>query len=207
VVDPIPSNAIDPTDRLRLEEALLQAGPDRGITVTVLRRSCTYPELRWRLSLLLAAIALLAGSLICPDASPLELLAAQAAGVAIAAGLLRCPAALRALLSEELMERRVDERAARAYAEQVADSPAGVLILVSLLERSVVIWAGGGGAEACDEELDEAVSEILRAIEEGRLTDGLIAAMGRCQRLRTAEQHASGALRRARASGLRLEDD
>ncbi len=207
-----PSRAIDPADRLRIEEALIGAEADGtpSLALVVLGRSSRYPELRWRLSILLAAVALLAAALLWPGASVVVLLATQVIAMLLANLILCIPGLQRALLSEELLERRVDERAARAFAEQgLAAHPqrAGILIFLSLFERRATIWADEGAGEASDTALESAMAEILRGIESRQLTEGLIESIRRCREFQAAQVDSAQVRGCSPGLGLSLEEE
>ncbi len=182
-----PSRLIDPTDRLRIEAAVVEAEKrTRGEIVVVVARACDeYGSAGWRLGVALAAIGFLALALLAPDTSAARLLAAQAAGLGAGHLLARADPIRRRLISRELAEARVGERARRAFAENGLTRTRernGILIFVALLERRVSVLADEGidGAVAPGESWQDVVDRVLEGLRRGEAARGLVAAVERC---------------------------
>lgn len=182
-----PSRWLDPADRLRLESLVVEAERrTAGEIVVVVVHACDeYGAAGWRLGVALAALAFLAGALFAPQVTAPWLLGAQA--LALGAGHLlgRVDAVRRLLISEELVGRRVSERAQRAFAENGLSRTAGrtgILIFVTLLERRVLVLADEGIHRQLDpeESWEDVVALATAGMHEGRPAEGLAAAVRRC---------------------------
>ena len=182
-----PTDLVSPEDRLRIETAIADAERDTsGELVVVVVSSCDdYAYVPWRLGVLLAALAMLGVVVLGEDVPAAALLGAQA--LALAAGLLlgRLPAVRHHLVSEEVQEARVAERARRAFAEHGLARTAkrtGILVFVTLLEHRVVVLADEGIDRALGpgERWEDVVALVLDGIRSGRAVDGLLAGIRRC---------------------------
>jgi putative membrane protein len=97
------------------------------------------------------------------------------------------PVLKRALAGRGLMLKRASQRAAQAFvAEEVFDTRerTGILLFVSLFERQVLVVGDSGiNARVKQEDWDEVVRLIVEGIKQNSLTEGLVAAIGRCGEL------------------------
>jgi putative membrane protein len=97
------------------------------------------------------------------------------------------PVLKRALAGRGLMLKRASQRAAQAFvSEEVFDTRerTGILLFVSLFERQVLVVGDSGiNARVKQEDWDEVVQLILGGIKQNSLTEGLVAAIGRCGEL------------------------
>jgi putative membrane protein len=182
-----PSRLLDPADRQRIEAAVIEAErATRGeIVVAVVRASDEYGSAGWRLAVALAALAFLGLAHLRPDLPLLAYLAAQGAALLAGHALARLDPVRRLLVSDDLAERRVRQRAARAFEENGLGRTAGrtgILLLASLLERRVVVLADEGVHRVLDlgESWQEVVDLAVAGLREGRPAEGLVAAVGRC---------------------------
>lgn len=182
-----PSELLDPADRLRLDAAIheLERGTAGELVVCVVRACDEYGSAGWRLAAAIAALALLGLAAFRPETPAWALLLAQAVAALAAHGLARLDPVRRLLIDDDLIERRVRERALRAFAEHgLARTRArtGVLILVAVFEHRVVVL----GDEAVDHALApgeswaDVVALAVAGLHAGRAADGLLAAVRRC---------------------------
>ena len=206
-----PSQLLDPADRQGIAAALFAAHKmtRAELAVVVVRASDPYVGAPWRLGLLLALLASLGVAAFVPDTSLEALLVLQALALASGHVLARVPAVRARLVSARAAQECVDRRAVRAFAETGLHrhpERAGVLIFVSLLERSVRVLADAGveGRLPGGEPWQEPVETIVAAMREGRAGDGLLAAVEGCGRLLAL--HLPGAGGGASPPGLVLED-
>jgi putative membrane protein len=116
-------------------------------------------------------------------------LGAMGAGVAlaVAGGMLLVqwvPALRRLLAGEELMDRRVTQRALQAFVEEevfATRERTGILIFLSLLEREVrVLGDAGINARVGPGEWEGVVRLIVQGMRQGRPAEGLIEAIAQC---------------------------
>lgn len=94
------------------------------------------------------------------------------------------------LAGKHLVAHRVSQRAAEAFiSEEVfrTRDRTGILLFVSLLEHRVLV-VGDSGINAKVEQSDwhDVVQRIIRGINEGKITDGLVDAIGKCSTLLSA---------------------
>lgn len=182
-----PSKLIGPADRERIEAAVRAAerGTSGEIVVQVVRRSDAFPVAAWRLSVLLAAIVLLAVDARWPETTVMVLFGLQAAAVAVAQLACLCDPIRRLGLREDELEQAARRGALDAFRRSVARRTAGrtgILIYVSLLEHRVVVL----GDEAVDRALApeetwrDVVERVLEGIRAGRAADGIVRAVERC---------------------------
>jgi putative membrane protein len=189
---------IDPADRLHLEAAVVEAerATSGELVVCVVRACDEYGSLGWRLGVTLAALALLGGAALWPEATPVDLLALQCAVLLLAHALARLDPIRRALLPEALLEHHVAERARAAFAEHGLTRTVGrtgVLLFVALLERRVVVLADEGIHQVLgpDESWQEVVELATAGLRSGRAVAGLHAAIRRCGEILRAHLPAS----------------
>lgn len=182
-----PSVLIPPDERLRIETAVAEAerGTDGEIVVAVVAACDAYGFVAWRLGVALAALAFLAIVASGIDLPSVALLGVQ--GLALAAGLVvgRLPAVQHHLVSDEVQEARVAERARLAFAEHGlarTTRRTGILLFVAVLEHRVVVLADEGIHRALGpgERWEDVVELALAGIRQGRPGEGLVAAVRRC---------------------------
>lgn len=182
-----PSKLIGPADRERIEAAVRAAegGTSGEIVVQVVRRSDAYPVAAWRLSVLLAALVLLAVDRVWPEVSVTTLFALQAAAVAVAQLACLLDPIRRLALREDELEQAARRGALEAFRRNVARRTrgrTGILIYVSLLEHRVVVL----GEEAVDRALapgetwQGVVDTMLEGIRSHRAAEGIVRAIERC---------------------------
>lgn len=174
-------------DRMRIETAVQEAelGHSGEIVVVVVDACDEYGSAGWRFACVLAALALLGLGWLRPETTLAGLLGAQALALAAGHWLARRPALRRRLLPEPLVAQRVHERAMRAFAEHGlarTRGRTGVLLLLSALERRVVVLADEGVQRvlAPEERWEDVVALATAGLREGRAADGIVAAVRRC---------------------------
>jgi putative membrane protein len=178
---------LDDSARGRLAEAVRAAErATRGEIVLAVVRACDeYGSAGWRLGVVAAVLAYCG---LHAFAAPLPwwaYLLAQALGLAAGHGLARLDPVRRALLPVALVERRVVERARRAFLENGlarTQGRTGVLLFVALLERRVVVLGDEGihRVLAPDESWQQIVDLARAGLHDGRPVEGLLAAIARC---------------------------
>jgi putative membrane protein len=180
------ASLIDPADRLRIEACVLEAERESSaeIVVAVMRACDAYGSPGWRLGVLLALLAYASLAVWLPGTPPSALLAAQAAALWLGHRLAQLDPIRRQLISEDLVDARVAERAQRTFAEcGLMRSPGrtGVLVFVAVLERRVLVLADEGIPRelAAPQSLDEVVALATEGLRGGRAADGLVAAVNR----------------------------
>jgi putative membrane protein len=179
--------SIDAAGRMAIEAAVREAErATSGEIVVFVARACDeYGSAGWRCGVLFAAAVLLGLGLFGPPLALVPLVAAQAAALLAGHALARIPAVRRAFVSEALLQRAAERRAAAAFAEHGLHRTAGrtgILMLVALFERRVVLLADEGVHRrlAPGHSWQEVVELALAGIREGRAADGIAAAVGRC---------------------------
>jgi putative membrane protein len=178
---------IDPEGRARLERVVAEAERNTGgeIVIAVVSACDEYGSAGWRFGVALAALIFLALGLFVSPLPWTLYLVAQALGVALGHALGRIPTIRRLLLSSDLVMRRVEQRATRAFGElglaRTRDRT-GILILAALLERRVVVLADVGihSVLSPDENWQQVVDLAVAGLRNGRAVDGLEAAARRC---------------------------
>ena len=182
-----PSQLLDPADRQRIEAAVIEAerATSGEIVVAVVHASDEYGSAGWRLGVALAVLAFLGLVHFRPELSPLAYLAAQGAALLAGHPLARLDPVRRLLISDALAERRVRQRAVRAFAQNGLSRTVGrtgILLLASLLERRVVVLADEGIQRVLDpaESWQDVVDLAVQGLREGRPAQGLVAAVERC---------------------------
>lgn len=181
------SELIDPDARARLERVVAEAERRTGgeIVIAVVRACDEYGSVGWRLGVAIAALGFLALGLFAPALPWTLYLVAQALALLVGHALARIDAVRRLLLPSELASERVEQRAARAFAElglAGTRGRTGILILAALLERRVVVLADVGihRALAPDESWQQVVDLAVEGLRNGRAVEGLEAAARRC---------------------------
>jgi putative membrane protein len=179
---------LNESDRARVRAAVEKAEADLAAEIVpcVFAQSSPYPETVWAGAS--AAVGLACGALFLADIFrpiwlPLStlILCVPAAGMAGAAAGRWCAPAKRFLIGRHRMEESAARRAKEIFYDRgIARTKArdGVLIYASLLERRVVVLAdeavrGKVGPEAWE----PAVAALTAAASDGRVADGLVAAV------------------------------
>lgn len=182
-----PSDLVLPDERLELEEAIadVERRTAGEIVVVVVAKSADYESVAWRLGVAAAAAALLGAALAAPGLPVSAVLALQTAAVIAGLWFGRTATVQHHMVSDASQDAAVTERARRSFAEHGLTRTAGrtgVLIFVSLLERRVVVLADEGIDRVLDptERWDDIVGLVVSAIREGRVAEGLEAAVRRC---------------------------
>jgi putative membrane protein len=136
-----------------------------------------YADIRFGYAL---AVALLCAPLVhwgWPHLSVSKLLEVQLASAVLVFGLLAVPALLRVVAPRARMQRSVERRASLAFLEHgvfATRDRSGVLILVSELERRVVMLGDAGiHSRVQMQGWQTHVQQIIAAIREGRAGEGL----------------------------------
>ncbi len=124
---------------------------------------------------------------------------AQLAAFAIAAGVMSIPAIRFRIVPRRAMQERAHVEAMRQFLAQglhLTERRTGVLIFVSVAEHYAEIVADEGiNAKVAAAVWQEAIAAAITAIRDGRLGDGLVAAVGRCGAV-LAAQFPPGAINR-----------
>lgn len=173
-------------ERVRAAVARAESGLSAEIVPCVYDQSSPYPEAMW-------AGAGAAGSLACAAifladvirplwvALSTLILWVPAAGLAGAAVGRWCRPVKRFLIGRRRMEESVARRAKEVFFDRGIAKTSdrdGVLIFASLLERRVVVLADEGvRSKVKPEAWDAAVAAMTRAAADGRVADGLAAAV------------------------------
>lgn len=123
----------------------------------------------------------------------------QLAAFIVTAMLLSLPAIRFRIVPRRAMRERAHIEAMRQFLAQglhLTERRTGVLIFVSVAERYAEIVADSGiNAKVAPAVWQDAVSAALEAIKDGRIGDGLVAAVGRCGAV-LAEHFPPGAINR-----------
>jgi len=208
----VPTALIDPTDRLRLERAVLEIEEkaEAELIVTVLRRCDRYEGACWRSAAWLALVAGAAASLVPGAPGALTWCATVVGGVL---GLLlgRLGPVQRALVPTAVIEEAVAEAAWNAFAHSGLNRTpgrAGVLLFIALFERRVIVL----GDEGIDrhrgphESWQNAADAVARGAERGDLTAGLEAGIRACGELVTLHARKRTAPPSSRPPPVRIQD-
>lgn len=182
-----PSELLDPASRERIVQAVADAEKTTsGEIVVLVTGACDdYSSARWLCGIVLAALVYLGLSSFAPPLPATLYLLAQAVAIAAGYALAEFHVLRGVFVSEAAFEERAQRRAAAAFAElglRHTENKTGILILVALLEHRVVVLADQGIDRALEpgESWAEVVGLVLDAIEAGRPTDGIVAAVRRC---------------------------
>lgn len=205
-------DAVLPADRLRIEASLLDALEESAADVCVLVvRACDeYAQAPWRLGVLLAALAGCGLAAAFPWLPAAVVLSAQALGLAAGLALTRLDPVRRMLFSESLADRRAVARAERGFAEvglEAADG-AGLLVFVALLERRVLLMAGGRVARIARHEAGfaEIARSLAASVRRGAPAEGLLEAVERVGKLLESRLPAPRRDPAGRTAAVVLED-
>lgn len=197
-------------EKVRAAVAKAEAGLTAEIVPCVFEQSSPYPETMWggaAVGMGAAVAALLLVDAYHPFWAPLSrlILWVPAAGLAGAALGRWFGPAKRALIGPALMEAAVARRAKEIFFDRGISSTTGrdgVLIYASLLERRVVVLADEAvRAKIPPSAWEEAVAAMTAPAHQGRVADGLCAAVDRT----AAALRASGFSGKP-ASGNELDD-
>lgn len=179
------------SERVRKAVEKAEADLTAEIVACVLERSSPYPETVWGGAA--AGAALASAALFLVDvASPLWLsvstmiLAVPAAGLLGAALGKWCRPLQRLIIGDRRMSASVDRRAKEAFFDHGLAGTArreSVLIFASLLEHRVVVLADQGvRAKVAAQAWEDAVQAMRSRAAEGRVADGLVAAVESVER-------------------------
>ncbi len=182
-----PSELIPERERERIEAAVraAEAGTSGEIVVSVVGRSSAHAAAPWRMSVALAALALLGSPLLPIEGSLLQLFGLQGVAVVLAHLLCRLDFVRRAFITEAEFQRKAELAALRAFAEhgiRRTEARTGILIYITLFEHRVVVLGDEAVDQALgpDESWQEVVELVLTGIREGRASDGIANAVRRC---------------------------
>jgi putative membrane protein len=167
----------DALTRIEQTVAEIEQRTAAELVVVSVGQSASYAEIKLGYALALALLAGASGHLLWPDAQVVALLWLQLAAAALALLGLSVPAILRLCMAAPLLQHSVDQRARLAFAEHaVFDTRdrSGVLLLISELERRVVILGDTGIHQRVQVEGWQAhVDRIVTAIRAGRAEQGI----------------------------------
>ncbi|CAG0964938.1 hypothetical protein ARNL5_01220 [Anaerolineae bacterium] len=208
------------SDLARIKAAVVEAeGKTSGeIVPFVVERSDDYEVAEWRGGALLGtSVAIVFAALheLTDLWLPLNFAGLVAVSiVAFVAGMLAArvvPVLTRLLAGRELMTHHAGRRAAEAFiAEEVFQTRdrTGILLFVSLLERTVIVVGDAGiNARVQKTEWDAIVALIVAGLKQGMPADGMVRAIGACGALLERQ----GVARKADdtdelSDGLRMSD-
>ena len=176
------------TDRARVRDAVTKAEADLAAEIVpcVFAQSSPYPETTWAGAS--AAVGLVCAGLFLTDVFhplwiPLStfILFVPAAGLAGAALGHWCAPVKRFLIGSHRMEESAARRAKEVFFDRGmarTKERDGILIFASLLERRAVVLADEGvRAKVKPEAWEPAVAALTAAAADGRIADGLVAAI------------------------------
>jgi putative membrane protein len=90
----------------------------------------------------------------------------------------------RLLVGQKHFDRATKSRAENAFLEEEVFNTrhrTGIMIFVSFFEREVIVMADRGISKVVDQkEWDHIVSTVTHSINEGKIADGIVAAIKRC---------------------------
>ncbi|OFZ54718.1 MAG: hypothetical protein A2428_16010 [Bdellovibrionales bacterium RIFOXYC1_FULL_54_43] len=185
------NSLISDDEKALIESTLLDAEKTTlgEIVPIVVRRSDTYPGARWSIGF---ACALLSAAILYglnPSLNPLWYLVIQLPGLLFGHGIANISSVQRFFLSDSLIDEEVHQRALEAFYLNNLNATrerTGILIFVSILEHRVEILADSGiNAKAPAGTWDEIVRELTNEIRQGKLTDGMCAAILKCGKILT----------------------
>ena len=188
-----PENLFSEQDKKRIADAVRDAEHRTSgeIVPFVVGRSDAYPEAWLRAGALFAFVALFAFALLDLGTNLWLPFGYAESGVIVivAFGLgallaLTIPGFKRLLIPGNMLQQRVDERAALAFIDEEVFSTrerTGILIFISLSEHRVRILGDTGiNARVKQEEWDTVVALIIDAIRNGAAAEGMLEAIGKC---------------------------
>jgi putative membrane protein len=160
------------------------------IVVYVAERCDPYPELGWKAALIGGALGAMCAALGAwwfggwGAADHLGILIGLQVGLVLGWTASRFEPVARRLIGDELLQDRVEGRAAEAFVEEqvfATRARSGVLIFVALFEHRVVILADQGIDERVENDAWAAISdEVTAGVRHGRPAEALITAVQRC---------------------------
>ena len=173
-------------DEAKIKSAVARAeSRTRGeIVPMIVRASDAYAHLHVTAGIALALSFFAIGTAFRPQIHPAWVLLLQLFGYAAGSLLFRIDGVKRTFLKSREMNRKVFDRALRAFYEhdlhRTRDAT-GILIMASLLERRVQILADRGIHEKVgDAEWKKAAELLTRALSAGRTADGFCDAIAAC---------------------------
>lgn len=90
----------------------------------------------------------------------------------------------RLMLSQSYLDKATRNRAETAFLEEEVFNTrqrTGILIFISFFEHEVIVMADKGISKVVDQkEWDAVVRIIIEQIKKGKITDGMVSAIGRC---------------------------
>jgi putative membrane protein len=90
----------------------------------------------------------------------------------------------RLMLSQTHLDQATRKRAETAFLEEEVFNTrqrTGILIFISFFEHEVIVMADKGISKVVDQkEWDSLVRSIIQQVKQGKITDGIVAAIGRC---------------------------
>lgn len=191
------SNTIEklfsPEDLKRIEQAVREAEANTSgeIVPYAVLASDDYDEALWRAGFLFGVVTLVGFTLfhnISDSWKPFELIQVVTATLAaslIGVLLVRYVEGVKRLFAgKELLERRVEQRAAEAFiSEEVFDTRdrTGILLFVSLLEHKVVVLGDSGiNAKVDKADWNNVVATIVGGMRTQKPAEGLVNAIRQC---------------------------
>jgi putative membrane protein len=179
---------LNESDRARVRAAVEKAEADLAAEIVpcVFAQSSPYPETVWAGAA--AAVGLACGAIFLIDTFrpiwlPVSTLILFVPGAGLAGAVIGrwCPPAKRFLIGRHRMEESVARRAKEIFFDRgIARTKArdGVLIYASLLERRVIVLADDTvRGKVKPEAWEPAVAALTAAAADGRVADGLVAAV------------------------------
>jgi len=186
-------------DRAAVREATAAAESKTGAEVVsvVVARCDAYDEAAWKAAALGAVAAALAAALWFAIAGPWRLPGAVALALPAVAGTglgylaaVAWPAFTRALVAPEVLDLRVERRAAQAFQDEeigATRGSTGVLVFLALFEHRVRIVADRGVAARVDAAAWRPIADDLaRGMRQGRAAAALVEAVTACGELLAA---------------------
>lgn len=184
---------LDPAtaDAVSARVAGIEAASGVEVVTAVIARADSYPEVPWKafaLGASLAALAATAMALFEPGWEAFEAVvetavAVLAAGGAMALGTVWITPFARAFIPAQRCEAEVRQYAQALFLEHGLHRTQrrdGILVLVSLLERQVVVLADRAVSEkVAHTEFDSVIATVTGALSRASLADALLAGLGR----------------------------
>ncbi|MEM7410198.1 MAG: hypothetical protein AAF430_08200 [Myxococcota bacterium] len=182
-----PSTWIDADGRERLEATIheVERATEGELIVVVVPACDAYADVGWRVGVTFALLAYLGVAIAFPPQPFWLYLGVQGLALALGHALARLAPLRRLLLPGPWVEHRLAQRARRAFTEHGlarTRRQTGILVLVSLLERRVIVL-GDAGINAVldpDESWQQVVDLAVKGLHAGQPVDGLDTALRRC---------------------------
>jgi putative membrane protein len=178
-------------DTVRARVARLESARGVEVVVAVVARADSYPEVPWKAFALGVSVAALAATILAllePEWSALHAVAETAIAVLAAGSLLALATVWITPLARVFVPVQRRELEATQYAQALflehelhrTRRRDGILILVSLLEREVVVLADRGVTEKVGQAaLDQVVAAVTAALSRAGVADALLAGLTR----------------------------